>query len=155
MHRRNLVPALAAGLCLAVTAVAGTAQAETTPEDAKDYRQTIMSALGAHVSAISKHVRGLVEDHGFLDEHAQSLANTAAELSYVFPEGSNVDDSGALPAIWEKPEEFAQAVTEAERATAALAEAASTGDRKAIGSAMREVGAACRGCHDNFRKDDD
>jgi cytochrome c556 len=155
MHRRKLVPALAVGFCLAVPAAFLSAQEASAPEDAKDYRQAIMHAMGAHVSAISMHMRNLVEDHGFLDEHAQSLASTAAELSYVFPPGSNVDDSEALPAIWEKPEEFAKAVTEAEHATAALAEAASTGDRNAVSSALREVGAACRGCHDNFRKDDD
>lgn len=155
MHRRKLAPALAVGFCLAVPAAFVTAQEEPAPEDAKDYRQTVMHAMGAHVSAISMHLRNLVEDHGFLDEHAQSLASTAAELSYVFPAGSNVGDSEALPAIWEKPEEFTKAVTDAERATAALAEAASTGDRKAVGAALRDVGTACRGCHDNFRKDDD
>ncbi len=155
MHRRNPVPALAAGLYLVVAAVSGTAQAQATPEDAKEYRETIMSALGAHVSAISKHVRGLVEDNGFLGDHAQALAMTAAELGYVFPAGSNVDDSEALPAIWEQPEEFAKAVTAAEQATAALAEVASTGDQRAIGLALRDVGASCRGCHDKFRRDDD
>lgn len=155
MHRRNLAPALAIAFCLALPAASVTAQEETSAEDAKDYRQAVMHALGGHISAISMHLRNLVEDHGFLDEHAQSLARTAAELSYVFPPGSNVGDSEALPVIWEKPEEFANVVKEAERATAALAEAASAGDRQAISSAMREVGAACRGCHDNFRKDDD
>lgn len=155
MQRRNLATALAVAFSLAVPAAFVTAQETTAPEDAKDYRQAIMHAMGAHVSAISMHLRNLVEDHGFLDDQAQSLARTAAELSFVFPSGSNVGDSEALPAIWEKPEEFAKAVTEAEHATAALAEAASTGDRKAVSSALREVGAACRGCHDNFREDDD
>ncbi len=155
MQRSNLASALALVLCVGVPAASVTAEENTAAEDAMEYRETIMHAMGAHVSAISMHLRGLVEDHGFVDEHAQSLANTAAELSYVFPEGSNVGDSEALPAIWEKPEEFARAVSDAEDATAALAEAASTGDRKAISSAMREVGAACRGCHNNFRKDDD
>ena len=155
MQRRNPAPALAIAIGLAVTATSFTAWAETSPEDAKDYRQAVMSALGAHISAISMHVRGLVEDNGFLDEHARSLARTAAELGHVFPAGSDVGDSEALPAIWERPEEFAELVAEAERATAALAEAASSGDRQAVGTALRDVGAACRGCHDDFRKDDD
>jgi cytochrome c556 len=155
MQRRNPALAFALAIGLAVTATSLTAWAETSSEDAKDYRQAVMSALGAHISAISMHVRGLVDDNGFLDEHAQSLARTAAEIGHVFPAGSAVGDSEALPAIWERPEEFAERVAEAERATAALAEAASTGDRQAVGAALREVGAACRGCHDDFRKDDD
>lgn len=155
MQRRNPAPTIALALCLAVTAASFSARAETSSEDAKDYRQAVMSALGAHISAISMHVRGLVDDNGFLDEHAKSLARTAAELGHVFPAGSDVGDSEALPAIWERPEEFTEVVAEAERAAAALAEAASSGDRQAVGAALREVGAACRGCHDDFRKDDD
>lgn len=155
MQRRNPAPTIALALCLAVTAASFSARAETSSEDAKDYRQAVMSALGAHISAISMHVRGLVDDNGFLDEHAKSLARTAAELGHVFPAGSDVGDSEALPAIWERPEEFTEVVAEAERAAAALAEAASSGDRQAVGAALREVDAACRGCHDDFRKDDD
>lgn len=155
MQRRNPAPTIALALCLAVTAASFSARAETSSEDAKDYRQAVMSALGAHISAISMHVRGLVDDNGFLDEHAKSLARTAAELGHVFPAGSDVGDSEALPTIWERPEEFTEVVAEAERAAAALAEAASSGDRQAVGAALREVGAACRGCHDDFRKDDD
>lgn len=155
MHRRIFTPALALCLALAGTATSDTVLAEPAAEDARDYRIAIMTAMRGHIAAISMQLRELVEDHGFLAEHAKALASTAAELSHVFPPGSNVDDSEALPAIWEQPEQFAQAVAEVERATAAFSEVASSGDRQAIGAAFREVGAACRGCHDNFRKDDD
>jgi cytochrome c556 len=46
-------------------------------------------------------------------------------------------------------------IAEAERATAAFSEAAAAGDEDAIAAAFRDVGAACRGCHDRFREDDD
>ncbi len=154
MQRRKTATALVTSFCLAFTVASVTAQETVAPEAAKDYRQTIMHALGAHASAISMHLRDLVGDHDFLGEHARSLANTAAELDHLFPAGSNVDDSEALPSIWEKPQEFARAVAKAKDATAALAEIASSGDRDAIGAAFREVGASCRGCHDNFREDD-
>jgi cytochrome c556 len=155
MHRRFSVFTMAIALCLAASAVRVTAWAETTAEDAKDYRISVMSSMGGHVGAISKHVRRLVDDHGFLAKHAEALANGAAELQYLFPSGSNVGDSEALPAIWEEPEEFAKAIAKAEKATAAFSEAASAGDEDAIAAAFREVGAACRDCHDRFRKDDD
>lgn len=147
--------------CLVMTSIAGivvlsTALADPTPEDAKDYRTSVMTSLRGHVGAASMHVRGLVDDHGgFLAKHAEGLANGAAELKHLFPEGSNVGDSEALPAIWEQPEEFAAAIGEAEEATAAFREAVATGDRAAIGAAFRDVGNACRGCHDQFRVDDD
>lgn len=131
------------------------AMADTTPEDAKDYRASVMTVLRGHVGAASMHVRGLVDDNGFLSAHAEGLVNGAAELEHLFPAGSDVDDSAALPAIWEQPEEFRKAIDNAKKATAAFREAVSAGDKAAIGSAFREVGTACRGCHDRFRADSD
>lgn len=129
--------------------------AETTAEDAKDYRSAVMTSLRGHIGASSMHVRGLVEDHGFLGKHAEGLANGAAELKHLFPAGSNVAESEALPAIWEEPEEFAKAIETAEKATTAFSEAVAGGDKAAIEAAFRDVGAACRGCHDRFRADND
>jgi cytochrome c556 len=131
------------------------ASAETTAEDAKDYRSAVMTSLRGHIGASSMHVRGLVEDHGFLGKHAEGLANGAAELKHLFPAGSNVAESEALPVIWEQPDEFAEAIETAEKATAAFSEAVASGDKAAIGAAFRDVGAACRGCHDQFRADSD
>ena len=128
--------------------------ADTTPEDAKDYRSAIMTALRGHIGASSMIVRGLVENNGQLLGHAEGLSSTASELHGIFPEGSAVGESEALPAIWEKPDEFAAAVDKLIAATAAFEEAAAGGDAEAIGAAFREVGMSCRGCHDNFRQSD-
>lgn len=152
MHRRPSTPCVTLLLALALAAPV-TAPADTSPEDAKDYRQAVMSALGGHVGAISMHVRGLVEDEGSLAKHAEALATTATDLDRLFPEGSNVGDSEALAAIWEDPDAFAEAVSNAKEATAAFSETADSGDTDAIRAAFREVGGACRGCHDDFRKE--
>lgn len=140
-------------VCTTVTLSA--AAADTTPENAKDYRKSVMTSLRGHIGAASMHVRGLVDDHGFLAKHAAGLASGAAELKHVFQSGSNVGDSEALPEIWEEPEAFAEALANAEQATSAFEEAVAGGDQQAIGAAFRDVGAACRGCHDRFRVADD
>lgn len=152
MHRTLVT--LAATICT-VFGFSLAALADTTPEDAYEYREAVMTSLRGHIGAASKVVRGLVDDNGFLVKHAQGLANGAAELSHIFPEGSNVEDSEALPAIWEKPEAFAAAIEQSRTATAAFVEVAASGDKAAIGAAFREVGKSCGGCHDNFRVDDD
>jgi len=131
------------------------AAADTTPDDAKDYRISVMTTLRGHIGAASMHVRGLVDDNGFLAAHAEGLANGAAELEHLFPAGSAVDDSQALPVIWEQPEDFQKAILTAKKATAAFSEAVAAGNKDAIGAAFRDVGAACRGCHDRFRLDTD
>ena len=139
----------------AMLAASLVATADTSPEDAKAYRTSVMTTLRGHVGAASMHVRGLVDDNGFLAAHAEGLANGARELTYVFPAGSAVDDSQALPVIWEQPEEFQKAIDSVQKATAAFREAVAGGDKANIGAAFRDVGAACRGCHDRFRLDDD
>lgn len=128
--------------------------AQTTPEDAKDYRTAIMTALRGHIGAASMIVRGLVENNGQLLGHAEGLASAASELVHIFPEGSAVDGSEALPAIWDNPDDFQAAIDKMNAATAAFEEAAAGGDMAAIGGAFREVGMSCRGCHDNFRQSD-
>ncbi len=152
MHRTLVT--LAATICT-VFGFSLLALAETTPEDAYEYREAVMTSMRGHIGAASKIVRGLVDDNGFLVKHAQGVANGAAELSHIFPQGSNVEDSEALPAIWEKPEAFAAAIEKSRTATAAFVEVAASGDKEAIGAAFREVGKSCGGCHDNFRVDDD
>ena len=146
------------GMLIGVAATIGVSMpvfADATPEDAKDYRSAVMTALRGHIGASSMIARGLIDNSGQLLGHAEGLSNGAAELANLFPEGSAVNESEALPAIWEKPEEFQAAIDNLVEATAAFEAAAAGGDPEAIGAAFRQVGMGCRGCHDNFRKSDD
>jgi len=152
MQRKFVATAVATAITLGLSIQV---IAETTPEDAHDYRGAVMTALRGHIGASSMIVRGLVEDHGQLLNHAESMANTVLELKNLFPAGSNVGDSRALPAIWEQPEKFAEAVRAVEKSTAEFEDAVVGGDAEAIGAAFRAVGQSCRGCHDNFRQSDD
>jgi cytochrome c556 len=142
----SAIAALAVSSTLSIYAFA-----DTTPEDAADYRSAVMTSLRGHIGAASMIARGLVENDGHLVSHAQGLANAANELSRIFPKGSNVGESEALPVIWEEPEAFAEAIAKMQQATAAFVTAAESGDEEAIGAAFRNVGMSCRGCHDRFR----
>jgi cytochrome c556 len=151
MQRKIIVSFL--GLIASAGVVLGIsfqAMADTTAEDAADYRSAVMTSLRGHVGAASMIARGLV-DNGDIVGHAKGLASSAMELDHLFPAGSNVGESEALPAIWEKPEEFAAAVKKLQESTAAFVVAAESADKEAIGAAFRNVGMSCRGCHDDFR----
>jgi len=143
----------------AMTALAMTAilalpvLADSTPEDQADYREAVMTAMRGHIGAASAIVRGLIDNDGHLVDHAAALANAAKELDRLFPAGSNVGESEALPLIWEEPEAFAEAIGKLQNATAVFLAAAESGDEAAIGSAFREVGMSCRGCHDRYREE--
>lgn len=129
--------------------------ADTSAEDAKAYRLAIMTALRGHIGAASMTIRGLVDDNGQLAGHAAGLVSAASELDNIFQEGSAVDDSEALPAVWDEPEKFAAAIKTNQEATVAFQEAVAGGDSDAIGAAFRNMGKSCGGCHDDFRVDDD
>jgi cytochrome c556 len=150
--RKNIVMT---GACLAVAASSLLAMADTTSEDAFHYRESVMTSLKGHIGAASMHVRGLVNGQEYLVKHAQGLANGASELKTLFPAGSNVKDSDALPVIWQDTEEFQAAIDKAVQATEKFAEAAKGGDKDAISAAFRDVGGSCKGCHDKFRKPQD
>jgi cytochrome c556 len=128
--------------------------AETSADDAYEYRESIMTALKGHAGAISMTVRGLAGDPKNAGKHARAIADLGTELHAIFQEGSAVEGSETLPAVWDNPEEFAAAVAKAEEAMAALG-AAADGDIEAIGAAFMNVGKACKGCHEDFRQDDD
>jgi cytochrome c556 len=134
-----------------IVVFSGQVTAETSDEDAFKYRQTIMTALKGHAGAIAMQARGLAGDPEYVAKHAKAVADLGAEIHTLFAAGSNVEDSEALPAIWEKPDDFAAAVAAAEEAMAALGEAADGGDMAAVGAAFRNVGQSCKGCHDDFR----
>ena len=117
MHRK-LTAAIAA---LTVTAALSfQALAQTSPEDALDYRKAVMTSLRGHIGASSMIARGLIDNDGHLVGHAQGIAAAAAELDRIFPEGSNVGESEALPAIWEDAEGFAEAVANMQAAASRI-----------------------------------
>ena len=136
-------------------AIATPAIADTTPEDAFDYRHSVMKSLGSHAHAFFLIFAGKVDQQDQMGIHADAIAAVGAEIGTLFPEGSGVDDSHALALIWEEPDQFSEAVQNAETATAGLAAAVATGDQKTIAAGFKTLGEACKGCHDRYREDDD
>lgn len=142
----RLIPASLAFALVALPAVAA------EPEELIKYRQNVMSAQGGHMSAIAAILRNQVDYGTHLSVHAESLAATAALVVDVFPEDSALGETDALDAVWDEPEEFAEAVQRLE--TAAEAFRATVADDGDVGAAFRDLGDSCKNCHDNFRVSD-
>ena len=139
---------LASGVLAAVVLVAGSAAAD---EGMIKYRQSVMKANGGHLTAVVTIIKGQVPFTDDLKGHTHALAELATIAGKVFPEGSGKGETDALPAIWEKPEDFKKAYMAFQTAAAALAKTAET-DPKAVPAAVGALGKACKGCHDDFRK---
>ena len=72
---RKLISILAA--IAVILGISVHAAADTTPEDAADYRTAVMTSLRGHLVAASMTVRGLVDDNGHLADHARGVASGA------------------------------------------------------------------------------
>lgn len=114
-----------------------------------DYRQHTMAAVGGHMQAIADILRGKVSHVGHLATHANAMADLAAMAPALFPAGSAGGD--ALPAVWEDAEDFKAKLDAFKAAADGFKAAAASGEMAAAGAAVRELGQACKGCHDSYR----
>jgi cytochrome c556 len=85
---------------------------------------------------------------------ARSLGRWARTLPSLFPAGSDLPASKALPAVWSDRAGFEARAAAYDAAAQALAEAAQSGDRATFLTRWGELGAACSACHDTYRAPD-
>lgn len=147
--KRTLFSIIAAGVLVTSAGIA------TASEDDITYRKSVMKAVGGHFKAIALITKGQAGDMKNLAMHADALAGLAMAAPTAFPEGSGPMDgkTAALPAIWEKPDDFKKVLMAFAGETAKLAELAKGGDTAAIGAQIGAVGKnACKACHDDYKE---
>lgn len=119
--------------------------APTTPEEAVTVRQQLMKENGTVL-------RGAGELTGDAAVAAmQTILDNYTHIPAVFPEGSIVGDSKALPVIWENWDGFTAIVETGKTAANAAIAAAQAGDAAAYGAALKTIGGTCGQCHQSFR----
>jgi cytochrome c556 len=125
-----------------------------TPDDVIQYRKAVMNTMAGHFGAIFLIFSGKVEFQDRLLSHAEALAAASEETVKLFPAGSGTGKTDALPLIWQEQERFQKAAADMKASSAALRDAIRSGDKAAIGKALKPAGDACKGCHDRYRKDE-
>jgi cytochrome c556 len=136
-----------------IVLVAGLASASLSNADGEveaTYRQSVMKSIGGHMSSMGTILKNQVH-MGDLALHADGMAALAEIAPEVFPEGSGIEKSKALPSVWENPGEFAEAMNRFVEAADAMATAAKSGEMSLIGPAIQGLGGSCKGCHDDFK----
>ena len=129
-------------------------------EKAVEARQGFMSVVVYEAGPLFGMAKGdIAYDAEAAATHAGNLAAiTDYGFPHLFVDGTSMDELGdtteALPAIWEKPEEFAEAWEALGTRASGVVEVAGDG-QEALAAAVSELGKACGNCHDDFRKDDD
>jgi cytochrome c556 len=89
--------------------------------------------------------------------NAQTVQSRSSYLLTWFPKGSG-PESGvktyALPAIWQKPDDFTKIGKAAQAEAAKLNQIAASKDPTALKAQVTALGKACKACHDSYRSPD-
>ena len=149
-----LLPLLAVAAC-ATTAAEEAAPAGTaaTPEQIVAARQAAFNLTAASFGSM----RGAVEsgaDVKPLAFAARGLNRWAGALPGMFPPGTNLPSSRALPTVWSDRAGFERQASAFQSATAQLLAAAQAGDKTAFAAAYKATGAACGSCHTPYRAEE-
>ncbi|QIQ86272.1 cytochrome c [Erythrobacter sp.] len=123
-----------------------------------DERHENFESIGDAFKAIRGQLESGEPDYAVILSNAEDINQRAGNIEAHFAEETAREDgydTEALAAIWQKPEEFAAATVKLQETSAALVEAAGTEEMATVGAAVKEMGGACKNCHDQFRYDDE
>ncbi len=147
------VAALAAGVALATLVTIPSANAQDM-RGMQVARQAMMRSNGAHMGVIGAFNEGGITDPKLVESAAGAINRIAKALPAVFPPGSGVE-AGATRAkaeIWTDWDGFLAAAQALDTTSAALVEAAKSGNAEAIAAAAGAIGGEAFGaCHGKYR----
>ncbi|HET7865801.1 MAG TPA: cytochrome c [Burkholderiaceae bacterium] len=150
MKRLLLALAAVASLCTALPAAAQFAK----PEDAIKYRKAAFTVMAAHFGRVAAMANGRIPFDAKVAADNAEIATMMSKLPYAgFIDGTDKGDTKAKPEIWTERDKFNAAATTMQEEMVKLNAAAKTGNLDAIKAAAGNVGKACKGCHDTYRKE--
>jgi cytochrome c556 len=142
-------------LAAALTAIpiAAVAQTGLTPEQIVAARQAAYGLSAADFAQLKAQADAGVDVHT-LTFPSRQLARWARTLPTMFPAGTNLPSSHALPAVWSDRAGFEAKAAAYATAAQALAAAAQAGERAAYLTQWAAVRATCGACHDAYKSAD-
>lgn len=142
---------------LVVTTLAGAVLSTSLAALAADdpfikYRQKLMGANGANIGAIADILKFSLPYQDNIEVHANQLSKLASLIPSAFEKDVSEGLTDAKPEIWQDWDQFKAYADDLAEASDKLAEIAAAGDMPAVGAQVKEVGNACKQCHEDFRK---
>jgi cytochrome c556 len=143
----------AKAVMLATTLVVCAAAFAVTPAETQKVRHQHYEELGDAFKAVRDLTKSSPTDFAALEKAATTVNEASINQIQWFPKGTGPEagKTRALPDIWAKPTEFTAAMKMFEERAPALLAATKSKDLDAVTKAFREVGGACKNCHDSFR----
>lgn len=138
------------GLVAAVSlAVPASAQ---SPAELVDKRIKEMKKMRTAMTGMKQVVAEASLDAAKAKDFSHTVAEESKKVHGLFPAGSNVPPTEALPEVWSKPADFKAAADKAVAAANEMEAAAGSGDMGKVKAAYEAMRKACDGCHDSFLK---
>jgi len=150
MKSRKLALFLVALLLLG----AGTALVQAQgDEEIIVYRQRLMKGHVASMGSIGdimKFKLAVGTDH--VAVHAKNISEYAKLIPAAFEKDISAGKTDAKAEVWTNWDDFVTKANTLSTAAATLSTAAAGGDMAKVMPALKGVGDACRGCHNDYRK---
>src|SRR6056297_509734 len=143
-------------LATAIAAAPAVLAHSVKDEPLQSYRQSIFALVGMNFGPIAAMVKGDIPwDEDAMEGYADDLEEIVdLDLLRGFAPGSEKGTTRAKPEIWDNMDDFESKLEDLRNAAEALEEAVESEDRKAIASAVRDTGGACKACHDDYKAKD-
>ena len=121
-------------------------------------RQDKLRDMGGALKAVEDELKKRSPDwENAILPNAQTVQSRSGYLLTWFPKGSG-PESGvktyALPAIWQKPDDFTKLGKAAQSEATKLNQIAAGKDASALKAQVFTLGKACKACHDSYRSPD-
>ena len=134
-------------------AVIACAVQAATPAETQKARHEHYEELGDAFKAVRDQSNAGSPDFAAMQKAADTVQKASVNQSQWFPKGTGPEagKTRALPEIWTNTEDFTAAMKLFEDRAPALVTAAQSKDVDAVKKAFKELGGACKNCHENFR----
>lgn len=145
--------AWARAVCAAAALTVG-GVAAWAADDVIKTREADMKEMGKSLKAI----KGIIDANGNAADvvaPANKIAEVAGLIPSLFPKGSDQGKTGALPAIWERWDEFTKHADDLKSEATMLASAGQSGDLATVRAQFEKTAKMCGACHKDFRKKED
>lgn len=145
---------LVAAAVLSVTVALPAAAQFQKPEDAVKYRKAAFNVMATHFGRLGAMANGRIPFDAKVAAENADLALTMSKLPYAaFTEGSDKGDTKAKAEIWTESDKFRASAAKMQEEMVKLNAAAKTGSVESLKAAFGPTGAACKACHDAYRKE--
>ena len=119
-------------------------------------RHEVMEKIGKATKSASRELKSDAPNMQAVKAAAATIAQASQNVGTLFPPGSGPEagKTHALPAVWEKPQDFAAKAHDFQQAATAFDAAAKSGDVAAVKARFEALGKTCKACHDGYRAKD-